>query len=470
MSNLRTLVVHPLLITTYAILAVAAVNVQELPVEQAFRSLAFGAIASILLLLVARIIFRDWHKAGAMSTVLLLFFFTYGHLYAYLERIEVAGIILGRHRYMLPASALLILLIAVWLVRRQTPLNQGTQLLNALAIVLLAFPLFTMGRYWLKISREGNLNPLTYAPRTRLIAAEGTPMPDIYYIILDGYTRSDVLEETFAYDNSDLIRFLQDRGFYIAQHSHTNYFRTAFSLSSSLNMEFVQDLGVPLEPGNYPAPFVAPIRHGVVRMSLEELGYTTVAIRSGYLPTEWIDADYYLSPDQVDMEALAERSALNTFETLLVHSSVATILRDLGFGAGGQWGGGRVNYPFDVQRLIVFAAFDSLESASRLPSPKLVFAHIVSPHSPFLFDEHGAPLDPTGPFTLAEDPVLSGLPETMQKYRGQAVFVGARIQSVVERILEGSAYPPVIIIQGDHGYGEDWEFMDSPGARQRAAI
>jgi hypothetical protein len=470
MRNARTPVIHPVLFTAYAILALAAANIQELPLEQAGRSLVVGTIASVLLLLAARLLFRDWHKAGVMSLVLLLFFFAYGHVYTTLEQIAIAGVTLGRHRYLLPASALLMIMIGVWLARRRSPLDQVTRLLNALAILLLAFPLFTIGRYGLTLSREGGRDRLSLDPGSELVASVGIPMPDIYYIILDGYARSDVLGETFAYDNSDFVRFLEERGFFVAQDSHTNFFKTAFSLSSSLNMEYIQDLGVPLEPGNYPTPFVAPIRHSVVRMNLEDLGYTTVAIRSGYLATEWIDADYYLAPDAVDLGSLAERSSFNAFETLLVHTSAATILRDLGFTTGSQWGGGRVNYPFDLQRLIVFAAFDNLEAASRLPSPKLVFAHIVSPHSPFLFDEHGTPLDPTGPFTLAEDPVTSGLPEAMQKYRGQAIFVGARIQAVVERILEESGSPPVIIIQGDHGYGEDWQFMDSPGARQRAAI
>jgi hypothetical protein len=46
-------VVQPVLFTAYAILVLAAVNIQELPLEQAGRSLAAGTIASVLLLLAA---------------------------------------------------------------------------------------------------------------------------------------------------------------------------------------------------------------------------------------------------------------------------------------------------------------------------------------------------------------------------------------------------------------------------------
>ena len=47
--------------------------------------------------------------------------------------------------------------------------------------------------------------------------------PDIYYIILDGYVRDDVLKDLFAYDNSGLIEYLRGRGFFVAEQSRSNY-------------------------------------------------------------------------------------------------------------------------------------------------------------------------------------------------------------------------------------------------------
>jgi len=471
MRKARPPVIHPMLFTAYAILALAAVNIQELALEQAGRSLVFGTIASVLLLLAAGLLFRDWHKAGVMSLVLLLFFFAYGHVYTILEQIAIAGVTLGRHRYLLPASALLMIVITAWLARRRAPLDQVTRLLNGLAILLLAFPLFTIGRYELSLSREAGRDPLSLDPGSELVAPVGIPMPDIYYIILDGYARSDFMSEKIGFDNSEFIRHMEAKGFYIAQDGHTNYFRTAFSLASSLNMDYVQDLGFPLERGTYPSAFVRPIRHGLVRTQLEELGYTTVAFRSGWVATEWFDADHYLSPDQVDLEALAERPSLNAFESLLVWSSAAVILRDAGLDIFDNWVGHRTDQPFDLLREIILAEFENLHAAPDLPGPKFVFAHIVSPHSPYLFDAQGNALDTSGPFTLAEGPA-SELPEAIRRYRDQAIFVSTRIQGVVDQILERSVSPPVIIIQGDHGagVGDNWRSIDSLGVPQRAAI
>ncbi len=39
-------------------------------------------------------------------------------------------------------------------------------------------------------------------------------LTDIYFIVLDGYGRSDVLKEFYEYDNSDFLRGLKEKGFY----------------------------------------------------------------------------------------------------------------------------------------------------------------------------------------------------------------------------------------------------------------
>src|SRR5207244_7041298 len=81
-----------------------------------------------------------------------------------------------------------------------------------------------------------------------LAAGEGIPetqennKPDIYYIILDGYGRQDVLKDLYGFDNSDFIQFLQSRGFYVADQARANYCSTVPSLASSLNRTYLTGL------------------------------------------------------------------------------------------------------------------------------------------------------------------------------------------------------------------------------------
>jgi hypothetical protein len=76
---------------------------------------------------------------------------------------------------------------------------------------------------------------------TTLNLKVGNPPPDIYYIILDGYGRSDVLKK-YGYDNSDFLNSLRDLGFYVADCAQSNYAQTKLSLTSSLNFNYVDAL------------------------------------------------------------------------------------------------------------------------------------------------------------------------------------------------------------------------------------
>ena len=59
--------------------------------------------------------------------------------------------------------------------------------------------------------------------------ASGAAKPDIYYIILDGYSRDDTLQDFFDYDNSQFLKALEDMGFYVARCSQSNYAQTQLS-------------------------------------------------------------------------------------------------------------------------------------------------------------------------------------------------------------------------------------------------
>ncbi len=67
--------------------------------------------------------------------------------------------------------------------------------------------------------------------------------PNIYYIVLDMYTRGDVLADLYQHDNGPFLQALRDRGFYIAERSHSNYPCTILSIPSALNMNYFTELG-----------------------------------------------------------------------------------------------------------------------------------------------------------------------------------------------------------------------------------
>jgi len=62
-------------------------------------------------------------------------------------------------------------------------------------------------------------------------------LPDVYYIILDGYGRVDGLERRYALNNSVFLGQLEERNLYIAEEAMTNSSTTILSVTSSLRMD-----------------------------------------------------------------------------------------------------------------------------------------------------------------------------------------------------------------------------------------
>jgi len=88
-----------------------------------------------------------------------------------------------------------------------------------------------------------------------------------------------------------------------------------------------------------------------------------------------------------------------------------------------------------------------LNAFSRIPQvhdqfsgPTFVFAHIVPPHRPYLFDEDGGPAKPNTNSWREHD-----------RYLDQLKFVNKKTLEMVDEILASPERSPIIVIQADHG-------------------
>ncbi len=164
----------------------------------------------------------------------------------------------------------------------------------------------------------------TRIPTVVLRPSTDEPSPDIYYIILDGYARSDYMTEAIGLDNSEFIAFLERQGLLVAKESRSNHNWTSLSLASSLNMTLAQYLGANMLPGYYPTPFVDFIRHNLVRRSLEEIGYRTVAVQSDRLPSHRIGLTPMSTLAQPPIACHRRRKGFqpNAFESMLLDTTL----------------------------------------------------------------------------------------------------------------------------------------------------
>jgi len=134
----------------------------------------------------------------------------------------------------------------------------------------------------------------------------GSELPDIYYVILDGYLRADYLEEYFNLDISPFLEELQQRGFYVVTESRSNYLNTNYSLNSSVNLVYFHD---------YPKKIFLKSKYNLynnyLHDFLDEYGYQTVVFDSGTGDTNEQDLDIFVSlEDPTDLDS----QILNRFE------------------------------------------------------------------------------------------------------------------------------------------------------------
>ncbi len=307
----RHYILHPFLFAAYAILSLLAFNVDQLPPSEALRSLLIALTGTILLLLVSRFLFKDWLRAGYATTLTITLFFSYGHVYHLLENVSVGPIVLGRHRFLITLWLLLYGLGLLWIWKKSAPLLRLNTYLNLIGAIVLIFPIFGLGQYTLRSGQAERVAPLTTIDQSiGNQAGSREALPDIYFIILDAYAREDILADVYDYDNSVFIETLEGWGFYVAGNSHSNYTQTSLSLSSTLNIDYVDAFIDPFDPRSDDlAPLGEAIQHSRVRTNLEDLGYQTVAFGTGFSRTEIPDADYYLT---LNPDALTSTGALGS--------------------------------------------------------------------------------------------------------------------------------------------------------------
>ena len=104
----------------------------------------------------------------------------------------------------------------------------------------------------------------------------------------------------------------------------------------------------------------------------------------------------------------------------------------------------RNNY-FNLYSDQILFNLSKISDLNEILGPKFIFAHIMSPHPPFVFDENGKSPE------LVDMNYFGNEWNRKEDFIDQLKFVNKKISSAVKKILINSAIDPIIIIQGDHG-------------------
>jgi hypothetical protein len=507
MTLKKNLIIHPVLLAVYPVLFLYSHNIGQVRFGD-----AVGPVLVILAVTIAawgllRVLTRSWHKSAMITSFFLLLFFSYEHIRALLgtkESILLAMFwlfilaatvatwaflrVLIQSRYWssmitsfflilffsygyehvraLVGARISIFLSLVWLslflggsfhiIRTRKPLAKATTILNVFAAVLVALTLANIAIYKLAAAGQATQEDIDFDVRVSSgQSPQSDAYPDIYFIILDAYARQDVLGEIYNFDNSDFIKFLRDRGFYVADKCAANYCQTGLSVGSCLNLAYLDNLVKILGPDYIDRrPLGAIIKESRVHKFLKEHGYKTVGFATHEPITNLRGADFYLKSGTM----------VNVFHNSIINATPLPDIIKLK----------KEPSDFDTYRHNILYIFDNIVKVPKMcTGPKFVFAHIEIPHSPFVFGPNGEPVSMESRLSFDDAdwlirPGRFSHAQYRKAYCDQIRFVNSRMKKVIDEILSNSSRPPIILILGDHGprSGVIWEDPERTNAKE----
>ena len=437
-------------------LALLSTNIREVDAAVVVRPFLLSLLGASIMVVLFQLFFKDWIRASLATTVVLMLFFSYGHIARFLvDRFDpVYNRSIQVILYLLFVT--LIVFAIRWIAQRGTTVIDWISSINVIALVLVLFPVIQIFSLAFGSTASSEQPVSTLIPDSEAESSQNTPAtsplstsgdpsqyPDVYLIVLDGYSRADTLK-VLGYDNSEFLNSLEEIGFYVAECSRSNYKHTLLSMSSTFSMDYllkaIPNTGV---SDKNTAPLYEALVHNRVRSDFEQRGYTIVGFQTGYQWDQWTDADYYLTMkgDPANNETVT--SSITPFEYIFLrNTAVYPFIENSLFATQRYYGHYKqVNFTLDELPKI----------AVSIPGPKFVYAHIMSPHTPYIFLPDGS-INMDSRYYNTETGTPSNPDLEAAGYVNNIKFLNIRMLEVLSGIIKNSKIPPVIILQGDHGY------------------
>jgi len=350
-----------------------------------------------------------------------------------LWQVHIGGFRIGHHALVLPLWVLMFVCFGSrWAWRQIRNPLQLTHYLNLVSGLTLTVSLVRLGVNQITVRSENVDKARVLLASEAEITLHPEQRLDIYYLVLDGYGRHDVLRDLYHFDNSAFLTALTERGFFVAEQSRSNYIQTDLFMASALNMTYLTELASASADRTQLKYLMA---HNRVFALLQQQGYQVVTV------------DTVTKSSQT--QSTGALAPLNTYESMLVHNSVLLVLIEENLlklsGSG-----------YDAHRQYTRHAFEALRTTiPASPSPKLVFFYVMAPHPPFVFDRDGNPVTPNAPYVggLDGDEYPDSIESYLSGYVEQLRYINHLTLTAIDTILAQSSSPPIIIIQSDHGPG-----------------
>ena len=447
------------LLGVYPILHLYSENLGLVKDDEVIYALAFALIATTIAFFAINLFIKQRHKSAALLGICSLAFSLSGHLHQVFFRADS----------LLSWTATVLLLTAMALAHAHkyaaaSSYRGATALCNPIISALVILSGVAILSWWsggTSITAPTSWDGMAFAEREISPKLLDSPdLPDIYYIIPDGYPSDGWLREAMNYDNSAFTEALESRGFIVAPHAQSNYGVTLLSLSSTTNMRYFAENDSDLSDLDF---LRLAFADSLVARHLLARGYTYAHYLSGHgIPSPIADISRDFSADgRIDISSselgfaaetgrasagLALESAQLSYfykqsflslyydSTLLglAASGIASLTPEPAFAPYARW---------RPERFLDTLA--DVATIADMPEATFTVVHLLKPHEPIVFDAKGNIL-------------IKDSAPTHDKFFAEFGFVNSQFLHLIDAILERSDNPPVIMFQADHGtkYGK----------------
>jgi len=414
------LIIHPLNIILIFFISTSSVVFQaDLAINFHETVISFFIIsaAGIAIYFLIRWIIKDRIKSAILLTAILFIVLFFRDIYELLafsgvtKLVSDFSIFVGELFFAIIIVVLVLAPIIIWLYKSKRKFLKLNSYLNLLTTIFLVIEIIGLG--FIEVTKVELKSKIDIKEPLEEIQNK----PDIYFIILDGYTGFSGLKKYWNFDNSELKKFMKKNGFFIAENGKTIYNVTNYSIASTLNMAELNFEADNLYAKSSYLSLANIIKKNIVVEFLSEVGY------------DFINLSLFDIRDKKKFyEDIYFLKSGNIYQSRTIYGHLYEIQNE-------------INADMAYINLDIFNRLKNMRSAPN-GKPKFIYAHIMMPHPPYYFDAEGNKND----FKVANDP------NNKNSYLAQLKYTNHLLMESLNEVLNSSGNPPIIVVQGDHGF------------------
>lgn len=408
-----------------------------IPIKQIIKQATFIYIVILLCYFITLRITASGTKSAIIVFFISVFVLFFGPIHNFIKVITFKSILSG-YTSLLLFSAIVFALFMIKIVKASRIDPKKILYLNVTMICILAAEITVSFSKWIEYRKDDNLI-YPYKMLCQKYVSKEMPdssKPDIYFLVFDEYTNNKTLKKIWGLNNDSITDWLSSNDFYVPANTRANYTFSSYSISSTFNMGYIQDIkkSVDATVAQNVLQSVQSLSNNETFCILKKEQYTVRFLAPFRNTIEQNNLEHYF--DDLIYDQAYRQTFPGCFEKDILWNFQK---KDTAFN---------MNKPIPAPELLRFNSIlqtiqkvKATINASADRKPQFVYGHFLITHGPHIFDSNGK----LTPWQLH-------MPPMFKTYPAQIKYANKVMKEIVTRIRQNNRPNTIIIIEGDHGF------------------